>query len=359
MCAGNRSQPSLWKDVRRLIPEKSAATSPRKSPSNARPSVHSTGGERGFGSRRRTRRPHRSGAGAGRTRSAEEENAASPPSRGSPAAGAPRPHCAPAPGDTPLPRGRGPGAAPALRRQPPARCPRRTGRRDLRGPGGARGWRAPPRPREVGKGKCGSRTEGYSQEMAGALRPPPASPQGEASKAAAASEQQLSCRRRSLEPPGVAGTGGDFTTSLLGDCSFAAAPDQWQSPRNWGRANETRSPSSLHAPAQGLTGNCSSPRCSSALAPPPSSKAPPPGCPALGREAGQPGSGWGEFRPDREPGTGAEFLADRPGPGRAGLLLPAARAGTGPRALALPRGGRGSHAAQAPHRWPPEKESWP
>nr|KAF6336808.1 hypothetical protein mMyoMyo1_012029 [Myotis myotis] len=49
-------------------------------------------------------------------------------------------------------------------------CPRRTGRRDLRGPGSARVWRAPPRPRAVGKGKCGSRTEGYSQEWPGALR---------------------------------------------------------------------------------------------------------------------------------------------------------------------------------------------
>lgn len=127
MCAGNRSQPSLWKDVRRLIPEKSAATSPRKSPSNARPSVHSTGGERGFGSRRRTRRPHRSGAGAGRTRSAEK-NAASPPSRGSPAAGAPRPHCAPAPGNTPPPGGGDPA------RPLPSGASRRLG--VLGGPGG-------------------------------------------------------------------------------------------------------------------------------------------------------------------------------------------------------------------------------
>lgn len=278
--------------------------------------------------------------------------------------GAPRPahraHTAhPHWGNAPLPRGGDPARPLPSGASRRLGCPRRTGRRDLRGPGSARGWRVPPRPREVGKGKCRSRTGGYSQEWPGALRPPPASPPGEASKAAAASEQQLSCRRRSLEPPGVAGTGGDFTTSLLGDFSFAAAPDQWQSPRNWGRANETRSPSSLHAPAQGLAGNCSSPRCSSALAPPPSSKAPPPGCRALGREAGQLGSGWGEFRPDREPGTGAEFLADRPGPGRAGLLLPAARAGSGPRVLALPRGGPGSHGAQAPHRWPPEKESWP
>lgn len=132
---------ALETEVNRLfgsqsIPEKSTATSPRKSSSDARPSVHSTDGERGFGSRRRTRRPHRSGAGAGRTRSAEE-NAASPPRRGSPETGAPRPHCAPALGKRPTPPGRGPGAAPALRRQPPARVssedraawPQRTGQR--------------------------------------------------------------------------------------------------------------------------------------------------------------------------------------------------------------------------------------
>lgn len=56
-------------------------------------------------------------------------------------------------------------------------------------------------------------------------------------------------------------------------------------------AQSERNPLSQQPPRTGteLAGNCSFPSCSSALALPPCPKAPPPGCPALGR--GNPGRG--------------------------------------------------------------------
>lgn len=165
------------------------------------PPVHIPDGERGFGFK--PLRAPRSGAGAGRIRS-RREGGRMPRVLGS--GGARGPRTAPIAAHPHLGNTRFPGAHPALGPQPPARCPRRTGQRDLGGPGSARAEGA-PRP---GKSARTARVA-HGRLLTGTarvLRPPPASPQGEAPQAAAASKQPAA----ELPPapqPGTSGRGRD------------------------------------------------------------------------------------------------------------------------------------------------------
>lgn len=94
--------------------------------------------------------------------------------------------------------------------------------RDPRGPGGARDVEAPLLSGEAGKGKFESRAGMLLTRM---VRCPPFSARGpsgnriySSGSLRAAAEAAAAASNR----PGVAGTGSDFTTSSLGDFSFAA-----------------------------------------------------------------------------------------------------------------------------------------
>lgn len=161
------------------------------------------------------------------------------------------------------------------------------------------------------------------------------------------------------------GRAGDFTTSLLGDFSFAATPG----PHAIGEERTRPTlPAASTAPAHDLLGivvfcrlrHLALTSCSFASAPPPNSKAPPPSCLALAREAGPgPGDRVGRI-PSKTDSRGLGQSSWRTAPGRVAPASCAPRPALGAGFVRLPCSwvDRAPTAAQAPHRRPPEEESW-
>ena len=75
-----------------------------------------------------------------------------------------------------------------------------------------------------------------------------------------------------------------------------------------------------------------------------------------GRRGSDPGPGVGRVQSRWAAGVWGRVPGPQPHSGSHRPLGSAARAGSGPCALALPPGGPG---AQGPHRWPPEENRWP
>lgn len=191
------------------------------------PPVPITAGERGRGRSRRTAASRGEGGGC---QPSEGRRARGP----APSA----PHFAPALGEqTTSPRGPGRGGA-GTRSGPCPRAPA-SGSRVLGGPGSvtsgdraARGaggrLRVPGKLARASSGRARKVTHRNGPESS-VLRPRPLR-EKLLRRRQPPSSLRLSCRRcrrrRSLGPPGVAGTGGDVTTSLLGDFRSMAVPIQ-------------------------------------------------------------------------------------------------------------------------------------
>lgn len=201
--------------------------------------------------------------------------------------------------------------------------------------------------------------ECYSPELPDVLRPSPALPRRRGSNPAAAWEPQP--KRPPLPVTPRAWQTGErlhhIITRRLRFCSDARVPNSpTQSEKSEGDPFSQQPPRPQRTTCRELWFRVCRPLHPSKLlrfGPALKLQGPAPWLPSPG--AGGGAATLGRVQWGGPPGTGAEFQARSPSPGRAALLRPAARAGSG---SCAPLGELGSRGHQARHRWSPEENRW-